>query len=296
MSTTELSTVSPHEKRTSDTFRRLGVAVGVLAGLPGGAAAQGFEGLIRTRTISVQPSALERLGATTPEHVFALPIERILALQSTPDEDAGVQVTVEEEGILSIKGSMIRMKRTDVSDTTWYWIIDLERGTWLAVQPSRRRYAELAASDEPAEEPPSTPGRADRAVEGARPLGATRTFIGVRATGYEVRSEFEIARGWMSTQQDLAALARAFQKLGAMWEEPDDPDQGPDAEEILLAHGFPMLTQTLEVEDGQLGGYQIEETVSVERKPMPASLFAVPAGYRKVSLEELLAEMQRREP
>lgn len=29
---------------------------------------------------------------------------------------------------------------------------------------------------------------------------------------------------------------------------------------------------------------------------MPASLFALPAGYRKVSLEELFAELQRREP
>lgn len=273
------------------------VALAILAGLPGGAAAQGFEGLIKTRTISVQPSALERLGATTPEHVFALPIERILALQSTRDEDAVVQVTVEEEAILSIKGSMIRMKAAaDVSDTTWYWLIDLERGTWLAMQPSRRRYAELAASDEPTEEPPSTPGRAHRAAEGARPLGATRTFVGVRATGYEVRSESEITRGWMAAQPDLAGLVRAFENLSRMWEESADADQEADAEELLLAHGFPMLRQTLEVQDGQLGGYTIEETVSVERKPMPASLFALPAGYRKVSLEELFAELQRREP
>jgi hypothetical protein len=278
----------------------LTIAVAVLA-LPCTVGAQGFEGVIRTRTISVQATALERLGATTPEQVFALPIERILALKSRPAEDtledAVVEVTVHDEAVLSIKGTMIRtaMKGgTDAPDTTWSWILDLERGTWLVLQPSRRRYAEIASDDEPAGRQP----KATRAAPAnrARPLGDTRTIAGVRAAGYEVRSEFEIARGWMATQQDLAGIVRAFQKLASMWEEPADPDEEPDAEDLLLAHGFPMLRQTLEVQEGQPGAYEIEETVEVERRAMPAGLFVVPTGYRKVSLEELFAEFQPREP
>lgn len=271
-------------------------AATMLAGAPAGAGAQSFEGVIRTRTISVTPYALERLGATTPEQVFALPIERILSLKPAPDDYAATEVTVEEEATVLIKGLKVRseLMGSHTSDTAWYSIVDLESGAWRAVQPSQRRYADLASGDGPADRQP--PSARAAPANRARPLGVTRTVAGMQATGYEVRSEFEITRGWVTAQQDLARLARAFQKLEAMWEESVDADQEPDADELLLVHGFPLLTQTLDVQDDQLGAYKIEETVSVERKAMPASLFAVPAGYRKVTIEELMTAMQPREP
>lgn len=180
---------------------RLTIAVAVLAGLPYTAGAQGFEGVIRTRNISVQPAALERLGATTPDQVFALPIDGILSLQSKPDEFGDVQVTVDDQAVLSIKGTEMRthMGGSGVADTTWFGIVDLERGTWVAVQPSRRRYAEVASEDDLADQQPKSARAAP--TDRARPLGTTRTIAGIRATGYEVRSESQITRGWMAAEQ-----------------------------------------------------------------------------------------------
>lgn len=264
---------------------RLTIALGILAGLAGSAGAQGFEGVIKTRRISVQPTALARLRATTAEQVFALPIARILALQPNL-EDAGAAVTMHDEAVLSVKGMKLRMRQSGGADTSWYWIVDLERGTWLAVQPSRRRYAELTtdAADRQRSTRPS--GR-------ARPLGSTRTIAGMLATGYEVRSELQIARGWIADERQLNALVTALRKLAAMWDESSETDEEVDPDDLLSAHGFPLLVQKLDVAGGELGTYEIQETVSVERTSMPAALFAVPAGYQKVTIEQLFAETVR---
>lgn len=91
----------------------------------------------------------------------------------------------------------------------------------------------------------------------------------------------------------MVTLVKAIQKPSDMWGEASDSNQEADPDDLLSVHGFPMLVQTLEVADGELGNYEIQETVSVERKTMPAGLFAVPAGYHKVTLEQLFAEAIR---
>ena len=44
------------------------------------------------------------------------------------------------------------------------------------------------------------------------------------------------------------------------------------------------------------GGYHVEELVEVQRTPMGADLFAVPAGFAKTTPEELRAAVEHGKP
>jgi hypothetical protein len=54
-----------------------------------------------------------------------------------------------------------------------------------------------------------------------------------------------------------------------------------DTRNALSEYGIPVRVQTL---DGR--GYQVEELVEIQKKPLPADTFAVPAGFEKVSPHE----------
>lgn len=264
----------------------------VLMSLPCSALGQGFEGEIKTRTISVGHMTLEQLELTTPEQVFALPVERILALKADPD--AGYDVGV-EEGVFSVKGSLLRAEAplatgTDPADK-WYWVVDVQSGSSFMIQPSRRRYVAFTDEAKPGQTPSAAKAAAQRGPR-PRPLGA-RTIEGIRTTGYEVRTESEIARGWVTEQGDLVGVARGLQSFSEKMVEQVGGQLEMDAEDLLLVQGFPMLVQTLEVTEDEIGDYEIMEIVSVERKSLPASLFAVPAGYQKVTWEQLAQEAIR---
>jgi hypothetical protein len=188
---------------------------------------------------------------------------------------------------------MLRSDPVGAADTAWYVVVDLASGRWLSVQPAQRRYVEVTAEDDDAPARRPSPGAAAPPIS-ARPLGLTKTLAGVRAEGFEVRAESGITRGWMTTDRDLGSLVRALDCLAQVWAQPADEGEEMDAEGSLTAHGFPMLVQRVRVMEGDVTGYEIEETVSVERKAVSQTLFAVPAGYRRITFEEMVREAQQR--
>ena len=55
----------------------------------------------------------------------------------------------------------------------------------------------------------------------------------------------------------------------------------------MKEHGFPVLEQTLNNYDWELG-YEISELISVERSSVSADLFMIPSDYQRRSFMEMM--------
>ena len=56
--------------------------------------------------------------------------------------------------------------------------------------------------------------------------------------------------------------------------------------QLMQAKGLPVMVQTVEPD-----GYRIEEVLSIESKPVSASLFAAPKNFKKITGTEVLDQM-----
>ena len=88
-------------------------------------------------------------------------------------------------------------------------------------------------------------------------------------------------RVWVS--KDNADLVTAFaalmERVSAMSMEED----GFDVSALVAEYGYPVLTQKLSYDT-----YDIEETLSVEPQSVSDDLFVTPAGFRKMTMADLM--------
>jgi hypothetical protein len=219
------------------------------------AQAPSFEGRLRMRTIHLQVEEDETnatLDAATS----------VLAAR----EDAGI-----DSANIMVKGNIIRTEGGSGA-AEGYALWDLTRNTMTLIQPSERAYMEVPMPQS------STPGRAAPARGPApRSLGA-RTINGMKTTGYEIRDGDLIVRGWMTN--DHPGLTWAFRNAISHQEEADEEQDFEDAAtQRLSQYGWPVVLYTL-----RQGSLEVEEMLAVDRSPLSADLFKVPAGYTKRSL------------
>lgn len=255
--------------------------------------AQDFQGQVRTRSVSVEVGAFwERTESLDPKIIFGIPLVEILAM---PDVEI-------EEVVHHVKGSKFRSQAVGVQDGP-YTVVDLDKGVFRSVQPSRKTYVEWTAEDLKASmeemmgRMPSGPEEADGEEEAPsiRPLGETKTINGARSAGYEVRSGEKLIWAWVTRDHESAGkaflrMAEGIEKMTPM----DDEDRDPV--DLYAQYGLPMLTQEIAVYDGEAEGtYEIEEIVAVERQPVPDHLFAVPDGYQKLSWQDMMRGMMQQD-
>lgn len=243
--------------------------------------AQQAEGVLRMRIISVDPATTPELDQLSPDELLALPASRLLALQ-TPEGDSLADVELET---FTIKGHRIRLDEGDGS--LGYTVMDLDRRSYLAVQPSAQVYV-MWSGDSADAFFADADAAADSADANLRENGRTRTINGFQATGWETRDEDGITVAWLSPRPDnlrlfFAELARATRSPAG-----EGGDQVDAVMTGLTRHGFPVLIQTLELAGGKTAGeYVVEEVLSWEPRPVADSLFEIPAGYRRGTIEDL---------
>jgi hypothetical protein len=249
----------------------------MILAVPSAAIAQQFEGVVKQRTISVQKYALEDRGFDISEALFDVATERILALREELEAD-GV-MTVEETEVY-IKGNLIR---TDMAteERPVYATMDLDQGIMRMVQPNEQMYMEWTKADMERMKTmmPDMGGVAETSEP--RATGQTRTINGMTCVAYDIETDDGTTRVWVS--KDNAQLVKAFaglmESVGAMSMEEDETDESM----LVAKYGFPVLMLRLGYDM-----YEIEETLSVDRQSVSDDLFTPPAGYKKMTMADMM--------
>ncbi|MDH3292081.1 MAG: DUF4412 domain-containing protein [Gemmatimonadota bacterium] len=248
----------------------------MILAVPSAATAQQFEGVIKHRTISVQKYALEDRGFDMSEAIFDVATERILALREELEADGVMTV---EEAEVYIKGNLIRMDMA-TEEGPVYATMDLDQGIMRMVQPNEQMYMEWTETDMERMKT-MMPDRGGASEEGEpRATGQTRTINGMTCVAYDIETDDGTTRVWVS--KDNAQLAKAFvglmESMSAMSME-DETDESM----LVAKYGFPVLMLRLGRDK-----YEIEETLSVDRKSVSDGLFTPPAGYKKMTMADMM--------
>jgi hypothetical protein len=263
-----------------------------LLALPGLTWAQGFEGTIETRAASLDEAALRYLLGPAGEGdefdasgIFDVSILQII--EASP-ELGGIDVEVLT---YHFKGTMMRVDGGLEEEMPGYAILDFGLGSFSLVNPADQMVLEMTAEDfeemkEMMEEEEPTEPRAKPQV---RPLGRAKQINGMNCEAFEIKSEEETTVAWVT--QELADVVEVFLELESrmksmgMFEEDDE-----DTEVFLLLadHGFPVVEQTLTRYPWGEYAYEISAVISVERMSLADDMFAIPEGYERHSILEMM--------
>jgi len=276
--TRQLATDLTRQGRPSMQTKRLSALLAVtVATMPSVVRAQQFEGVARQRTISIQKYALEDKGFEMSKAIFDVPLERILALRD--DLEADGSMTVEETSVY-VKGSLIRSDM-ETEEGPAYVTMDLGNGVIRMFQPSEKMYIEWTKEDMERMKSmmPNMGGASERPEP--RATGLSKKINGMNCVAYDIDTEDGATRVWVS--KDDAQLVAAFAALMESISSMAMAEGETDASTQVAKYGFPVLTL-------QLGpdSYEIEETLSVDRQSVSDDLFTPPAGYKKMTLADMM--------
>lgn len=213
-----------------------------------------FEGTMKMRTIEIP---LESEGLV------------LRWLDVAPATLAGREDADIDEATMQVKGKVLRFASPDGGEG--YGLVDFGRNVMIMVDPGSRIYMEFpmpAGGAAPA-------GPARQQASGVKALGRARVMNGVNVKAYEIRQNDEITLAWLT--QDFPGLTGTFRSMGERMSDADDAEDAAMME--LMRHGFPVLLITLTDRS-----VRYEEMVSIDRTPLSADLFKVPAGFTKQTL------------
>ncbi|NIR45339.1 MAG: DUF4412 domain-containing protein [Gemmatimonadetes bacterium] len=259
--------------------------------LPALLQAQSFEGKIQQREIVVSMSGLNALlysdeeaeEAEVADVIFDIPLAEILALADEHGEEA-VQVTD-----LTFYVGTDRMRvEAEVELMPGYMIMDFESAALRMVMPTQRMYLEITAEDmQTLQEQFGDELEAEEKDEAeVRALGLTREINGMTCEAYEIRMGDALSRTWVSNElRDLVTAFAGF--MTRMEAFSMEEDEGLEVFVLMQEHGFPVLEQTL-YDYGWEQQYEISEIVSVERGPVAAEKFTIPADFERRSFMEMM--------
>ena len=271
--------------------------------------AEGFEGTLKFRTITVPADQLKGLtegGSTETQKVYAIPMDKLLAAPGVKPR----------ESLIQVKGSKVRAN-TGGRDPG-YVIMDVDQGTSLMVIPGQKKYIEWTKADMKeltdkmsamqkqmkdriAELPPeqrkqmeammkSLPDTGSAAPQPqVHALGKTQTINGMQTNAYEVRVGDESALGWVT--KDQKDLQHTFKNLREGEAKMMSHNPGKGIQAALADNGLPIRVQKVDKDE-----YRVEELVEVQRTPMSADLFSVPAGFEKTTPQQMMGRGNAAKP
>jgi len=268
--------------------------------LPPAAVAQQFEGVIRIRSVSLHSDQVDQLlsdlaNGTDEDQDEEMSEEqyrqRTAAKLLGVSMDAVFQFARESDGditeiALYVRGGKIRQEITETGAPRMVGLVDLDARTFLLLNMDERYYVDMGQLVETLRDAPAqgagqpAPGR-----PAARDRGKTATVGGMPCREYEVTTDEAVIVGCVASgQRPLERAVRAFaERTQAAFS--GGEDQGYDDEDALWEQGLPVRTQRFNLETG----YDAEEIVAVERKPIAADQFVVPAGFTKKTVEEMMS-------
>lgn len=288
------------------------------------AAAQGFEGIIRQRTIMVDSDALNEILFTLEDEemdeeefdeedeldeeeyeeyeqrymrammdrILELSVDELLSMARS-----GLDIEVEET-TMSVKGAKIR---ADVgafgyfimdADEETLWMVSPERSafvkwTQVDMEAAERRVQEMMASMGLDPEDMERGGPEPSGPATLEPLSRTARINGFDATGYRAESRNAVTVGWVA--KDVHGVGRTFKALTESMEalSGDDEDASGSMETLFWEKGLPVRTQAVSTVFGSLSHYEVTDFLSIEPTSVSDELFKIPAGFREVSMEDL---------
>jgi len=265
--------------------------------LPRLAWAQGFEGTIESRAASLDQEALMYLLGPAGEGeefdatgIFDLSIAEII--QAAP-ELGDVEI---EALIYHFKGTVMRVDGGIEEEMPGYAILDFGAGSFSLVNPAERLVLEMTREDfEQMKEILGEEEMAEpRTAPQVRPLGRTKQISGMRCVAFEIRSEEETIIAWVT--KDLSDLVEVFRELESRMRSMGmfaEDDEGTEVFMPLADHGFPVVQQTLTRYPWGEYSYDISAVISVERRRLADDMFAIPEGYERRSILEMMRMLGR---
>jgi hypothetical protein len=243
------------------------LAVLPIIGLPNAGAAQAFEGMVTMRQVRLH-------AATVPPGVAPLTFlhQASLDLATLVASDSATQLRVS----YYVKQGRLRSTPPEAPAAgPEYLVMDFVRGVYRIVQPTQRMVLEWTrrtATDEPQ----------DTASLGTlQPQDSTRNINGFECAAYA----FDDGAGFIELSWvtgDAPELARAFAELAALSQALGADDAADQPFDRLLRYGFPVLTITLDTDQGIL---TIAEVETVAEQPVDDAMFESPEGFATVSVQ-----------
>jgi hypothetical protein len=181
---------------------------------------------------------------------------------------------------MSIKNGLLRVHTTSSGSTPASTMIyRTDRGVFWILNEEERSYIEVRTmGGHGGELPDSLPSPEEIQF---RPTGKTRSILGYRTEQYVAEDGERRIEIWGTT--GLQSLASALKQV---FESAQDDDAGTWNDQLAARGIFPMVSRIL------LQGQVVEssEVRRIVRKPVADTLFELPAGYRKVSVDALFEE------
>lgn len=272
--------------------------------LPNVVLAQEFEGTIKQRSVQVNLEFLQDLlwndeaeqeysdeaqyYAAQASKLFDLPMQRFESMAARGEADI-TQSTVH------VKGSRVRIAGGSGEEA--YMVYDLETGTFRLVNPQESTYLEYSRADMEEQQRRTQRMMAQLGVDmeemesemdvesdrGRSPKALDRSEVinGFRTTGYEVEAHGQFGRGWCA--EDDSKLVQSLEALAAQAASLEEEEES-DVEDLLCAGQLPIRVHRF---DPSVGDYGIEEIVAIDRIPVPDESFAIPPGYKRISMQEM---------
>ena len=225
--------------------------------------AQQFEGVITIRTAHLTSDIVtgqigEDADERAREKVFAMTMEQVAQVGGPADAN-----------VMQFKGGRMRSAAFEMPGMgSAYMLLDLTGATMRTVAPAKRGYYETSLRG-------ATRSSADEHEPIAiTPLGRTQVINGTRCTGYRVVQGDQLSHVWTTDDPAFRQLMTGWLNMAG-----EDDAGVQQARTIITRYGAPVMTQEFDEE----GGYRIE-VWTLERKSLPDSLFAVPAGFTKLRM------------
>ncbi len=285
-------------------MRALSMIAGAL--LLSATAALAFDGTLKIRTVGAPMEALASGKDKKPDTATLLAMMPADLLAKAGDQGA------QQEATVYVSGNKVRMD-APVGQGQDGSVIVFENGTTWLVSPEEKQYIEWTQADakiasekmaafkkalreqlpllEPAKRKEAE-AVLERMEAGEKkpainltPLGKTQTISGMQTAAYKAVDGSSTVVGWITEEQP--ELSEALRTVTERMRKVAGPaTQKPSVRELMQGKGLPVMVQTVEPE-----GYRIEEILSIEAKPVPASLFAAPKNFKKISGTEVLNQM-----
>ena len=229
------------------------------------APAQQFEGVVTMKSVNLtsdivaEQTGEEEVTDRGREKLFAMTFDQLVAITGSANPT-----------VMQVKGRHMRTGSFDMPGLgSAYMLLDVASGMMRTVAPGRRGYFE--ASVRPA--PGAGQDETNPEIQ-VVPLGRTQVINGMRCTGYKVTEGDQISHVWTTEDPDAKQLFTDQLSMTG-----NDNEEGQGARAMLARYGAAILTQTFDEE----GNFRVE-LWAFERKPLPDSLFAIPAGFTKMQM------------
>ncbi len=261
------------------------------------AQAEGFEGKIEYRDISLMTDAFPSLSEFMDDHSVEFHNALRALFSKTPDElkeiamdNGGNEFVEETNSTIYMKGDLYRIDETD-DDGKQSIIYDLKSKTMKIIRWDEK--AVMVSSMNKMEDIVQLPPEMqDMETEREKDLfsmqkaNQTKTVAGYKCELYTgTNSDGDYTHLWITDQNQ--SLVNSFLNIMKLFQDSFGESELKDAEDkfFIQKKAFDLLRYS-----GSAFSVDIEQVQEISEEPIDQNMFETPAGFKELSMEELMKE------